>query len=336
MRASVVVPTHRGAHRLPQLLDAMSAQDFDGEWELVIVVDGVVDDSLAILEAEDRVPLRLIVHPESQGVVAALNDAFAKALGDVLIRCDDDLTPAPDYVRLHVAHHEGRTDVGVIGPTRDVFPDTPYARAYGRAATERSLAAAYARPADLAWIGWAANNSIRREAWAKSGGFDPRFVYGQDSELGYRLVHDCGVTIVVDRALQVNHRGPSTSATTRIPRAFVSGASKRLFNEVHRQATPPATPANGFVDRVWRAMVAMLSRMLVTKAGYEKLGRLIDHVLKVVPTAVGARLVALGVESAGASGMRNGADDLATYKGQKQVEIASELKIGPTQRRSSD
>ena len=81
-------------------------------------------------------------------------------------------------------------------------------------------------------------------------------------------------------------------------------------------------------------MVAMLWRMLVTKAGYEKLGRFIDQVLKVVPTAVGARLVALGVESAGASGMRNGADDLATYKGQKQVEIASELKIGPTQRRS--
>lgn len=328
MQASVVVPTHRGAHRLPPLLDAMACQDFPGEWELLVVVDGVVDDTLQILDAyRGRVPLRTIVNETSRGVVANLNDAFSQAQGDVLIRCDDDLAPGGDFVSRHVLHHEGRTDVGVIGPTRDVFPETPYARAYGRPATERSLEAAYARPRSLAWIGWAANNSVHREAWACAGGFDPRFVYGQDSELGYRLVHDCGVTVIVDRALQVDHRGPATSATTRIPRAFVSGASKRLFYSVHPEAAPQQAAPSGRKGRLWGALVRAVSTVVTTKSGYERLGRLADRVLAVNAGVLGAKVTALCVEAAGASGLRHGSDDLSTYKAQKSVEVAWELRL---------
>lgn len=326
MHASVVVPTHRGAHRLPDLLDAMARQDFDGTWELIVVVDGVVDESLAILESyRDRLPLRTIVHETSQGVVAVLNDAFSQALGDVLIRCDDDLTPGPSFVSRHVSHHVDRTDVGVIGPTRDVFPETPYARAYGRPATERSLAAAYVRDEAQRWIGWAANNSIHRDAWARAGGFDPRFVYGQDSELGWRLVHIGGVTMVVDRELQVDHRGPSTTATTRIPRAFISGASKRLFYIAHPEEVPPTSSPAGLKDRLWRALVFGLAAVVTTKAGFERLGRSLDRVLALTDGPVGARLTSLCVEAAGISGRRHGADDLTVYKSQKSAELAREI-----------
>ncbi|HXH77210.1 glycosyltransferase family 2 protein [Nocardioides sp.] len=326
MQASVVVPTHRGAHRLPDLLDAMARQDFDGPWELIVVVDGVVDDSPAILESyRDHLPLRTIVHETSQGVVAVLNDAFSTATGDVLIRCDDDLTPGPSFVSRHVSHHAGRTDVGVIGPTRDVFPETPYARVYGRPATERSLSAAYARPEQDRWIGWAANNSIHRQAWTCSGGFDPRFVYGQDSELGWRLVHDCKVTLIVDRELQVDHRGPSTRAATRIPRAFVSGASKRLFYRVHPEPSRASSPRGGVKDRVWRAGVLGLSSTVTTKPGYERVGRVLDRLLDFGSGQLGARLTALCVEAAGASGLRHGVDDLTVYKAQKSAELALEL-----------
>ena len=115
-------------------------------------------------------------------MVVALNDGYAAARGRVLIRCDDDLTPGPDMIRRHLAHHAaGGQEVGVMGPTEDIFPDSPYAMAYGRPATERSLRAAYARPADQRWVGWAAHNSVTRSAWDRAGGFDPRFVYGQDS-----------------------------------------------------------------------------------------------------------------------------------------------------------
>jgi glycosyltransferase involved in cell wall biosynthesis len=327
LRASVVVPTHGGAHRLPDLLDAMAVQDFDGEWELIVVIDGIVDDTVSLLEGyRDRLPLRTIVHDTGRGVVAVLNDAFAQARGEVLIRCDDDLTPRPDFVRRHVAHHLSSTGIGVIGPTRDVFPDTPYARAYGRLATERSLQAAYRRPEDQRWIGWAANNSVHREAWACAGGFSPRFVYGQDSELGWRLAHHCGVRIVVDPDLQVDHRGPSTSAATRIPRAFVSGASKRLFYIEHPSERPePARPSN-LKGRAWAALVAALAGMVRSKSGYERIGQWVDAVLAIAPERVGGIATALCVEAAGRSGLRNGADDLTIYRTQKSAELSREIQ----------
>ena len=328
LRASVVVPTHGGAHRLPDLLDAMALQDFGGEWELIVVVDGVVDETVAIVESyRDKVPLRTIVHEVSRGVVAVLNDAFGQARGEVLIRCDDDLTPRPDFVRRHLGHHDGSTRVGVIGPTRDVFPDTPYARAYGRPAAERSLEAAYRRPADQRWIGWAANNSVHRDAWVCAGGFSPRFVYGQDSELGWRLVHDCGVRIVVDPELQADHRGPSTSATTRIPRAFVSGASKRLFYSEHPEERPVPSSSSGLKVRAWDACVSLIATSIRSKPGYERMGRAVDALLTVVPQRMGGILTAACVEAAGRSGLRNGADDLAVYKAQKAAELSREIRM---------
>ena len=306
----------------------MAVQDFDGEWELIVVVDGVVDDTVSVLEGyRDRVPLRTIVHDTGRGVVAVLNDAFAQARGEVLIRCDDDLTPRPDFVRRHVAHHAGSTHVGVIGPTRDVFPDTPYARAYGRPATERSLEAAYRRSEDQRWIGWAANNSVHREAWACAGGFSPRFVYGQDSELGWRLAHHCGVRIVVDPELQADHRGPSTSAATRIPRAFVSGASKRLFYEEHPEERPGTSRPSGLKGRAWGTLVSVLAATVRSKSGYERIGRCVDAVLAVVPQRLGGLVTAVCVEAAGRSGLRNGADDLTVYKTQKSAELAREMKF---------
>jgi GT2 family glycosyltransferase len=320
---SVVVPTHGGARRLPVLLDALEAQDLTQPWELIIAVDGVVDDTVEVLDTyADRLPLRVLVNPEPRGVVATLNDAFAQARGRVFVRCDDDLTPAPDFLRRHLAWHDGRSDVGVVGPTRDVFPATRYAAVYGGPANGRLLDTVYSREPGGRWMSWAANNSLHRDAWAKAGGFDPRFVYGQDSELGWRLTQQ-GVEIVVDPALEVEHRGPSATATGRVPRAFVSGASRKLFDQVHPGARPPAAAPRGLAV-AWNGLVATVAAGVRSPAGYERIGRLLDRVIPHLPDNIAGRLVALSVEAAGRSGQRYGSTDLATYKARKAAELAAE------------
>ncbi len=223
--ASVIVPSHRGAHRLPALLDALARQDHAGPWEVLVVLDGVLDDSPGLLEAwQGRLPLRVVRFEQPRGVVAALNAGFSAASGRVLIRCDDDLTPVPHMVSRHVEHHRGRDDLGVSCAMRDVVTDTPYARTYGAATGRRRLEQWYTRPPALRWVDWSAHNSVTRAAWDRlDHGFDPRFVYGQDSELGFRLARS-GVTIVVDPALEVEHRGAALSAANRVPRAYVAGS----------------------------------------------------------------------------------------------------------------
>jgi GT2 family glycosyltransferase len=324
--ASVIVPTHRGAHRLPILLEALAAQTYSGAWEVVLVVDGVLDETPDLAAAyADRVPLRLVVSQEPRGTCHALNDGYAAASGRVLIRCDDDLTPGPEMVARHVAWHEGPEPRGIIGATRDVFPDTPYSRVYGRPANERALVASYRRPADQLWVNWAAHNSVTRESWDRAGGFDERFVYGQDGELGWRL-HQAGLTLHIDPALAIAHRGPTISARTRVPRAYVAGASRRLFAVVHPAADQPDQPPTTLASRVWSAGTAAFGWAVRTREGYRKIGSLVDRLLRVLPSAVGSRLVAFCVEAAGRSGLRWGPTDLALFQDQKAREVASELR----------
>ncbi len=66
--ASVIVPSHRRAHRLPTLLEALAHQDHPGPWEVVVVLDGVLDDSPEVLEAwQDRLPLRVLRSEQPRG-----------------------------------------------------------------------------------------------------------------------------------------------------------------------------------------------------------------------------------------------------------------------------
>jgi GT2 family glycosyltransferase len=327
--ASVIVPTHHGAHRLPALLDALAAQTIEEPWEVVVVVDGVLDETLQLLECyETRLSLRPVVQHEAVGVCRGLNAGYAAARGWVLIRCDDDLTPAPDMVARHVAWHRRPGRRGVVGATRDIFPATPYAIAYGSDANERSLAATYVRPAEQLWINWAAHNSVTREAWDLVGGFDPRFVYGQDSELGWRL-REAGVSIVVDPGLELVHRGPTTTAANRVPRAFVAGASRRLFAEVHPDARPEPRPPRGLRDRTWEAGVSALATLVQSRAACQRIGLGLDRVLRLVPVSIGRRLVAFAVEAAGRSGERHGPRDLREFASQKRRELRAELPQAP-------
>lgn len=327
--ASVVVPSYRGAHRLPTLLNALAAQDFTGSWQIIVVLDGVFDDTPALLASwRERLPLDVLVLPENRGVVAALNAGYERAAGRVLIRCDDDLTPRPDFVTRHVAWHNGDERVGVIGLTRNVYEDTAYARAYGRPADIRARVAARDAPPHLLYRHWAANNSITRESWELVGGFDPHFRYGQDSEFGWRLQRS-GARLLIDPELEADHRGPAATVAVRLSRAFVSGASRVAFAQRHpeavRQGSRDDSASLSPSQRMWRALVAVVAVLLRGREGCERLGRVIDAVITRLPVSLAGRLVALGVEAAACSGQRRGGGDLREYARQKQLELATEV-----------
>src|SRR5687768_2980901 len=124
--ATVVVPTRAGRARVETLLGLLEAQDTT-DFDVVVVIDGDVDGTAAHLEQRaSSVAVRVVAFPSNRGRSAALNAGIEEALGRVVIRCDDDLEPGPDFVRSHVAAHEGAAR-GVIGLYRNVFPGTPYA-----------------------------------------------------------------------------------------------------------------------------------------------------------------------------------------------------------------
>lgn len=300
--ASVIVPTHRGAERLPRLLDALAAQEPGTPlFEVLVVVDGEDPSTLAVLAAEDRLSLRIEMHPENRGRVAALNTGFAAARGEVLIRCDDDLLPTPRFVSAHVCAHaaSGCTPLAVVGPCPDVHAPSPYARAYGRDAARRAQAAARELPAAQLWRLWAANCSLTRETWRRIGTYDTEYRrYGwEDVDYGWRI-HAAGIEVLLLPEAAAGHLGAPTTATGRARRAFHSGAARRTFERKHPQAPlPPAIPPWS----PWNTAVRAVSRLPLPVTAQ---GRAVDALLPLLPAPVGRKLVAMLVEGAGLAGYR--------------------------------
>lgn len=231
--ASIVVPSRGGAARLPHLFEALRGQT-SADWEAIVVIDGDIDDSASVIEnAGVDLPLRSIVFSRNKGRSAALNAGFADARGAVLIRCDDDLRPGPDYVAQHVAQHAGESR-GVIGLYRNEYPDTPYARAYGRDRDERFRKDAYSTNRDMTWRYWAGNASVTRETFDRVGEYDTAFrAYGwEDVDWGYRLMR-AGAQIVLAPELETPHHIAAVTTEIRVKRAFHSGAARQTFVAKH-------------------------------------------------------------------------------------------------------
>lgn len=306
--ASLIIPSYRGASRLGTLLSALSNQDADCTWEALVVIDGVTDNSEAVIESFESLPVRAIVLDQNQGRSAALNAGFDAASGRVLVRCDDDLVPAPDYVRRHVEAHEGPVVVGAIGLYRNVLPSTPYATIYGQAADRNFRRIAYATDTSGWWRYWAGNCSVTRATYDAVGPYDTDFrEYGwEDVDWGYRLMtHGARVELV--RELETPHRVAATTTAIRANRAYLSGAARRRFELKHPEAVQGAghapTDSGGLKPRLWNEVIRGIARMLNDKRA-TSVGRQVDAVLTRVPRAVGVKLVAAVVESAGQAGHR--------------------------------
>lgn len=295
--ASIVIPSRGGAKRLPTLLAALAAQD-DSDWEAIVVIDGDIDDSESVVAEYAHLPVRSIVFPVNRGRVAALNAGFEDAKGDVLIRCDDDLAPKPDYVRQHkAAVADGG---GAIGLYLNVLPETPYARAYGRQADQLFREGAYAVARDNAWRYWAGNCSITREIWNDVGPYDPDYrAYGwEDVDYGYRI-QQSGRAVRLVPELETTHRVAAVTTKIRVQRAYHSGAARLTFERKHPEA--PMAPAAPPADSLWNKLVLAISehasrKVLLTAAGA------VDLAAQVLPSVISRKLIALLVESAGAAG----------------------------------
>ena len=266
-----------------------------------MVIDGDVDGSSTIVdEAARRWPVRRITFDENRGRSTALNAGFSDARGEVVVRCDDDLVPGPDYVARHLVAHAA-SEVGVVGLYRNTFPETTYARVYGRAWDERFRREAYEVRPDQRWRYWAGNVSVTRRTWELVGGYDDSFrAYGwEDVDWGYRLVR-AGIPVLLDPALETEHRIAATTTASRTQRAYYSGAARTRFEAKHGpDVLPPAA------DSTWQRLVSLVAAGL-DEGRSQRLGAIVDRAARILPEHTAARAIALAVEAASRAGHRSG------------------------------
>lgn len=302
--ASIIVPTRGGAQRLPVLLRALCRQDRD-DFEVIPVLDGDIDGSRQVVEewaAVSPLSIRPVVFPDNRGRSAALNAGFDAALGEIVIRTDDDLEPRPDFVSGHVARHETAEQlIGVIGPYANVLPDNAYAHVYGRPASKRALAALLATDAASTWRHWAGNVSVRAATAAAIGNYDTRYRrYGwEDVDYGYRL-HVSGFPVVIAPELTADHHMAATTTVIRALRALHSGAARETFVQIHGEAALEGAQNH---RNLWQTIVNLTAKV-ITEQSLRVLGSGTDVLIRRLPQPVAHKLVALLVESAGVAGVK--------------------------------
>lgn len=288
LSVSVVVPSYQGRGKLSALMAALSKQETSCDWEVVVVLDGSTDGSAELLEGwVSRLPLRVVNRADNRGRSYTLNEGFRNATKEILVRCDDDLEPAPNYVQRYSELLSAEPRIGVVGLYKNSFPKTAYSAAYGEMVDRRFAAEAYAAPENMHWHYWAGNCAVTREVFNEVGEYDLLYrQYGwEDVDWGYRL-HKLGYRVVLDPKLETTHNVAATTTAGRCERARWSGAASVLFNRKHHYTPSPPVPS------LWNSLVRICSRI-----GGRPLGAFIDLVLPALPNKLAVRLVDLSIQA---------------------------------------
>jgi glycosyltransferase involved in cell wall biosynthesis len=236
-RPTVVIPTYNRRARLERVLQALSVQDFAGEFETVVVSDGSDDGTDEYLRS-DRVPLPLVACRQANaGPASARNAGVREATGDLIVFLDDDVVPTSALVRVHVETHARLGDrVVVIGPMLDP-PD------HEMSIWVRYEQAMLAKQYDAMMRGdWAAtarqfftgNASLRREHIVAAGGFNTALRRAEDVELALRL-DAMGLSFAFTRAAAGLHYAERSFASWRNT-AHSYGRSDVEFSSLPGQA----------------------------------------------------------------------------------------------------
>jgi glycosyltransferase involved in cell wall biosynthesis/peptidoglycan/xylan/chitin deacetylase (PgdA/CDA1 family) len=191
---SVIVPTYQRGPVVAELIAALCRQEYDGAFEVVVIIDGSTDDTEQRLAATStRFPMRVIWQPNG-GLAHARNQGAAAANGEILVFLDDDMEPDAHFLSEHDrSHREGADVVAGAVPlhpdsTRSMLADG--VAAWAEARSRRLSGAGYVLRFNEIVSGQV---SIRRDVFERLEGFDERFTAGgsygnEDLDFGHRLL----------------------------------------------------------------------------------------------------------------------------------------------------
>ena len=115
LKATVVIPTYNGAHKLPVTLDALCKQTFN-DFEVVIVVDGSNDNTIDTLHLyKNKFKGFHVVVQQNGGRAKARNCGVNNAKGKIIIFLDDDIEVGPDNIESHIVFIDKNPGSMLIG-----------------------------------------------------------------------------------------------------------------------------------------------------------------------------------------------------------------------------
>jgi glycosyltransferase involved in cell wall biosynthesis len=243
---SVVVPARDAAAVIGAQLAALSAQEWDGRWEVVVVDNGSADATASVVRAHMRQDprVRLVSATGGTGPAHARNVGAQQAAAEAIAFCDADDVVAPGW--LAAMGDALRDHAFVTGPLElDLLNPAWLAESRGRAF-------AGTRPTYDGLFPYASscNVGLRREAFDRVGGFDETMPVGEDIDLSMRL-WQAGIDLHFSAGALVHYRYRA-SLRAVFHQARVYGSVRPVLLERLRAAghSTPA-PMSGARNWLW-------------------------------------------------------------------------------------
>lgn len=234
---SLVIPGRNCGPLLSDCLGAVAPLLDAGLREIIFVDDGSTDDTRRTAEA---FPVTVIAG-EGRGAGAARNLGIRAATGSLVWFVDADCVTQADALSKLLPHMDDAEVGGVSGTYANLNPHSLLSTLIHEEIIERHLT----MPREVDFLA-TFNVFYRREALERVGGFDERFLKGQDAELSFRVAK-AGYKLHFEPASVVAHDHET---------------SLRRYLRVQRQ--------QGY----WRVLLHMTHR---GRSGGDSYSRLSDH-----------------------------------------------------------
>jgi Glycosyl transferase family 2 len=181
---SVVMSVFNGERFLPEAIESILGQTFR-DFEFIIIDDGSMDGSAAILDSYREGDTRIrVYHEKHAGLVKSLNRGCGLALGKYLGRMDADDVASPDRLALQVDFMESHAKVGVVGGTVEWIDTTGKSLGiYPYPADDREIKAGLLYDCVL----WHPTVLLRKEVFARAGGYRDGVFGAEDYDLWLRI-----------------------------------------------------------------------------------------------------------------------------------------------------
>lgn len=193
MLVSVVIPVFNGAATIARAIDSALVQDFDDDFEVIVVNDGSTDNTATVLSSYgDRIR---VITQENRGLAAARNVGIVCARGEfiALLDADDWWEPQRLAKTIEPMRHDDQCVLSFCDGS-EVDPDgrlvnTPFVpRNHAHAPTLREML-------DVVWHIRPTTVTMRRCSLLRTGGFSEAFGrrgYGGEDVFAFLLLREQG------------------------------------------------------------------------------------------------------------------------------------------------
>jgi cellulose synthase/poly-beta-1,6-N-acetylglucosamine synthase-like glycosyltransferase len=200
---SVIIPAYNAEKTIKRTLSALTNQNYRDKYEVIVIDDGSIDDTIKIVSKFKNVKLISIKH---SGPATARNVGVKNAKGNIILFTDADCVPSKNWIKNMIVPFKNKEIVGISGTYKTLNKNSLIARFAGYEIETRHEKLKKEKYIDFIGTYSAA---YRKNIFLKFGGFDESFqiASGEDPELSFKI-NKAGLKMFFQPKAFVYHKHP--------------------------------------------------------------------------------------------------------------------------------